>query len=149
MKVKTIHLPSDTFRLTTTGVIEAFYETDTGYLPDYEADNFTAELEKCSTWGWHETNYKLGQRAILVSHTNVSPNAIRSGSDTPEFSLVFDLDGVPGNLNHNIKQIHGWRGTTNNMSVYAYGEREIIKIRKLKNGTIAVTVGADISPNKK
>lgn len=140
MKVKTIHLPSDTFRLTTAGVIEAFYETDTGYLPDYEADNFTAELEKCSTWGWHETNYKLAQRAILVSRTNVSPNAIRSGSDTPEFSLVFDLDGVPGNSNHNIKQIHGWRGTTNNMSVDAYGEREIIKIRKLKNGTIAVTV---------
>lgn len=53
---------------------------------------------------------------------------------------------VAGNTNPDVKRLHGWRGTTNGTSCYAYGLREIIKIRQLKNGQVAVTVGPDLYP---
>lgn len=137
--MKTIRLDSETFRLTSTGSVEAFYATPTGYQPDYEAKNFTAEIDKCDRWEWHETHYAIGAQAVLVSATDVSPNAIRAGTEA-KFSLSFDLDGVPGNSNPNIKCTSGWRGTTNDRSIDAHGIVTIRKIRTLKNGDVAVTV---------
>ncbi len=85
------------------------------------------------------TKYVVGRQAVLVGRTDVSPNAIRSGTKT-EFYLSFDLDGVSGNSNPQIKRTSGWRGTTNDVSCDAYGVVTIRKIRELKNGSIAVTV---------
>ena len=135
---RTIHLGSDKYRQTDSGAVEVFGSTPTGYQPDYEAHNFTAELDKSESWGWHATRYEIGAQAVLVSHTDVSPNALRAGTRA-EFSLSFDLDGVPGNSNRSIKRTTGWRGTTNDTSVDAHGVVKIRRIRRLKNGDIAVT----------
>ncbi len=135
----TIRLNSQEFRLTETGIVEVFQSTPTRYQPDYEARNFTAELDKTESWAWHATRYEIGAQAVLVSHTDVSPNALRAGTHA-EYSLSFDLDGVPGNSDSNIKRTTGWRGTSNDMAVDAHGIVTIRKIRALKNGQIAVTV---------
>ena len=86
---------------------------------------------------------------MLLSHEDVSPNALRKNENIEEFFLRFNChDGIGGNMNNDIKRYHGWRGTTSDVSTTAYGLREIIKIRKLKNGTVAVTVGHDLTVNE-
>lgn len=135
----TIHLNSQKYRLTDAGNVEAFFPTPTGYQPDYDAHNFTAELDKTESWAWHATRYEIGAQAVLVSTTDVSPNALRAGTHA-EYSLSFCLDGVPGNSDRSIKRTTGWRGTTNDTSVDAHGVVTIRKMRRLKNGCIAVTV---------
>lgn len=97
----------------------------------------------------YETKYKIGTEVMLVSITNVSPNAIRGGYNMPKYQVEFTTDGIGGNSNSNIKRYHGWRGTSDDKSVYAHGLRKITAIRKLKNGTVAVTVGKDLLPEEK
>ena len=140
MKTKTVRL-SDNYRFKN-GVVEYFTCIKRGEY-DYENENEISDDE----WGYVATQYKIGAQAMLVSHTDVSPNACRRGT-VDHFSLVFSTDGIGGNSNHNIKRYHGWRGTTNDISCYAHGLREIVKIRTLKNGQIAITVGPDICPNE-
>ncbi len=95
---------------------------------------------------WMKTKYKIGETVMLVSNTNVSPNAIRNGFNTEEYFLAFDCpDGIPGNANKNITRYHGWRGTNNDNSTYAHGLRKITRIRYLKNGQVAITVGRDLT----
>ena len=89
----------------------------------------------------NETNYKIGATAILVSSVDLNNDIIK-------YYLRFCQDGLGGNSNPDIKRYHGWRGTTNDESVYANGLRRIIAIRELKNGKIAVTVGKDLLPNE-
>ncbi len=137
---RTIRLESGMYRLNGFKIVEFFYATPTGYYPNYDAADFQAELDKSETWGWHPTRYQVGAQAVLVSSTDVSTNAIRSGKNVPHFSLSFDLDGVPGNSNPKIKSTIGWRGTTDDLSVDAHGIVTIRKIHVLKNGDIAVTV---------
>lgn len=137
--MKTIRLSSEMYRLTKTDSVEAFYSTDTGYQPDYENPDFTAELEKCRTYAWHSTKYAVGTDAVLVSTTDVSPHALRAGTH-PKYWLSFDLDGVRGNMDSSIKRTIGWRGTSNDRCVDAHGVVTIRKIRTLKNGDVAVTV---------
>jgi len=139
MRTKTIHL-SDNYRLTGDAVVEfaEIYETKP---VDYE-NNLHAEYDV----RFVPTVYKIGARVMLVSHTDVSPNALRSGKTVDAYSLVFGApDGISGNTDRNIKRYHGWRGTTQDVSCYAHGLREIIKIRELKNGRVAVTVGQDLT----
>lgn len=136
---RTIRLAADSYRITDTDAVEHFVCTPTGYRPDYNAPNVSAEFDKCDRWEWRATKYAIGERAVLVSTTDVSPNAIRAGTK-PHYRLSFDLDGVPGNTNPSIKHTSGWRGTTNDRSVDAHGVVTIRKIRALKNGDIAVTV---------
>lgn len=93
---------------------------------------------------WVESVFQIGEEVALCSRTDVSPNAIRSGKDNEFFYIVYTDSGIPGNSNRNIKRHHGWRGTTNGISRYAYGRRKIISMRTLKNGEISVKVGADI-----
>ena len=135
---RTIRLDSEKYRLTDAGSVEAFYPTETGYQVDYSANDFMAELDKSQSWEWHETRYKIGRQTVLVSSTNVSPNAHRDAA--PHYYLSFDLDGVRGNSDRNIKRTTGWRGTTDDVSVDAHGIVTIRKIRRLKNGSIAITV---------
>ena len=36
-------------------------------------------------------------------------------------------EGYPGNSDNTIKRFHGWRGTTNDIAVYAHGVRVCTK----------------------
>ena len=89
---------------------------------------------------YYMTEYKIGAIAVLYSKTNNSPNSIRAGEDIPRYDLYFDEDGIPGNMNPDIKKINGWRGTFNDISTDAHGLCRITKIRQLQNGDISVTV---------
>lgn len=140
MKTKTVRL-NDGHQINNDAV-EFFTRIKTGEY-DYENEVELSEDE----WGYIPTKYKIGARVILISHTDVSPNALRRGT-TDRYSLSFSTDGIGGNSNSDIKRFHGWRGTTNDTSCYAHGLREIVKIRTLKNGHVAVTVGPDICPDK-
>lgn len=140
MTTRTIRLDSNVYRLTPSGV-EALFATPTGYQPDYEAADFSAEMDKTEKWEWHPTRYEIGAQAVLVSNTDVSPNALRSGTRA-EYMLSFDLHGVPGNMDRSIKRVSGWRGTTNDRSIDAHGLVTIKRVRRLKNGCIAVTVAS-------
>lgn len=138
-KQKTIHL-GDNHQLNN-GVVEVFSYVETKTPIDYLDDAPEPEY----VYDWVPTKYKIGTRVMLISRRNVSPNSIRSGNDDPRYSLVFDApDGIMGNSNHNITRYHGWRGTTDDISLTAHGLREIINIRELKNGRVAVTVGPDL-----
>ena len=100
----------------------------------------SANFDDCA---WiKDENFIVGNQALLVSRTNVSPNSIRSGKNIPVFHLRFDCveEGLGGNSNPNIKLHSGWRGTTNDVSVSAHGVVKIVKIRELKNGAVSVTV---------
>jgi hypothetical protein len=107
-------------------------------------------LCQCEAYSWRPSkHYKLGQRAILVGFEDVNPDVLRRGGSPERFELLFDRpDGIGGNMDQNIKRFHGWRGTTNDSCCTAYGLREIVKIRELKNGTVAVTVGPDLVPDQ-
>jgi hypothetical protein len=147
-----IHLSRDNYRVF--GDLVQVWDEDPNWTPskfltefDEFGDGHTyPDPYEFSYYVWRDTKYRVGAVVILCS--NVSPNAIRNGHDNPVFRLVFDCpDGIPGNSNRNIKRFHGWRGTNNDVSNYAYGMRKIIKIRTMKNGDIAVTVGPDIMPD--
>lgn len=67
-------------------------------------------------------NLNTGDQVILLHYTNemTSEDWYRAIPDSGE--------GIPGNLNHEIKRYHGWRGTTNNIRCEALGSRKILKI---------------------
>lgn len=139
MKTKTIKLGTENYRYIN-GVLEilAYKKND-----EESNDDIRMDLE------WFPSKYKIGAEVMLISHTNVSPNAISDGTNIARFSVRFDCpDGIGGNSNPAITRYHGWRGTTDDISLYAYGLRKITKIRELKNGTIAVTVGRDLYPDE-
>ena len=138
---KTIHLSGDTYRLKN-GTVEVFAYLGTKEPIDYSDD--APDIEH--VYDWVKSEYVLGVRVMLVSHTDVSPNALRNGT-VARYDLIFDRpNGIAGNSDRNFYRFHGWRGTTNDVSCYAHGLREIIKIRALKNGIVAVTVGPDLDP---
>lgn len=157
-KQKTVKL-NDNFRLTN-GVVEVFiyrcenvkYDNrDVGGTDDRcdSCKRFSSSDScDCDAWAWVPSKYKVGNIVMLVSHTDVSPDALRRGS-VPRFSLVFDSpDGIGGNTDRNVTRYHGWRGTTCDLSCDAHGLREIKSIRALNNGTVAVTVGSDLRPDE-
>lgn len=88
---------------------------------------------------WTPT-YRVGDEVVLVKVNG------KDGKD--RYSIRIAPDGIGGNMNRSIKRFHGWRGTTNDISVTAMGRREIKKIRTLKNGTVSVTVGPDLDPDE-
>ena len=51
-------------------------------------------------------------------------------------------------MDRSVKRYHGWRGTTNNISVEACGLRRIVKIQHCKNGNAWITVSADLKPDE-
>ena len=81
----------------------------------------------------------VGDEAILVCRTDTI-------NGCEKWSL-FKGDGVPGNMNSNVKRYHGWRGTTGKTSVDAFGMRRIEKVTRTKDGEIKVTVGRDLHPD--
>jgi hypothetical protein len=137
MKRKTIRLDSDIYSLID-GVVKCLVVDGSPNYDEPWMDEYV----------YVPTTFSIGTECVLMSRTNVSPNAIRSGRDIPEFYLSFETAGIPGNMNSNIRRYHGWRGTTNDISHNAHGLRKIISVGQLKNGTVTVTVGDDILPDE-
>lgn len=127
---KTITL-NDNYRLKN-GVVE-YLHNDFDYSADYPYETETCEWRPAC-------KYRVGNRVVLVSMEYIGPN---SPGKTNHY-LVFDENGVPGNMDTTIKRRHGWRGTTNDVSVTAHGLREIIKISTGRSGRVSVTVGKDL-----
>ena len=87
---------------------------------------------------------KVGQVVILISRENV----MSGGKE--EFSIVKDQDGIRGNADSSIKRYHGWRGTTNDVTLYAHGLRKIAKVESVDLGAnygYKITVGKDLYPD--
>ena len=80
------------------------------------------------------SRYQIGAEGVLMSSADVE----RDGS--PSWRLWWDGGGGPGNCNRDIERATGWRGTTNGISVHAYGHARVVAVRKLRSGDIAVTV---------
>jgi len=149
IKTKTVRL-SDDYELIDDGSVARFVCVKRAEF-DYSGDPDDPTVTKISDeeWGYVPTKYEIGAQVMLVSHEDVSPNALRRGDGVESYSLVFGApDGIGGNSNRNIKRYHGWRGTTCDTSCHAHGLREIVNIRTLKNGRVAVTVGPDIKPEE-
>lgn len=64
-------------------------------------------------------------------------------------------DGISGNMNAAIKRFHGWRGTTNGLSVTAHGVHAIVSVKALHPSPelyydapiCEVTIGNDLHPD--
>jgi len=131
----TIRLSGDEYRVNG-DVVEVFTCTKNEY--NHETEHLDVEYD------WRPTKMAVGAEMTLVSRTNVSPNAIRGGYSKPFYYLH---DGpISGNMNTNITRYHGWRGTSNDISIAAHGVRRIIKMRNLNNGDVSVTVSHDMHP---
>ena len=88
---------------------------------------------------WMDEESEIGEERILVKHKDIMTGATR-------YTLREDNGGIGGNLNPEIKRYHGWRGTTNDMSVTAMGLRRIEKIQTFKNGTVRIWLSEDLKP---
>ncbi len=59
---------------------------------------------------------KPGDHVLVYSRLD-----ILGGGESFHISKQFAASGYPGNLDPSVKCFHGWRGTTNNIAVYAHG----------------------------
>lgn len=69
-----------------------------------------------------ENPVSVGDLVILFERSNIN-----SGSSKWD-CIPWGGEGIEGNLNPHIKRYHGWRGTTNNVSIDAYGLRKVKKV---------------------
>lgn len=89
---------------------------------------------------------EVGSPALVISLYNVE-----TGKEN--YYLRFDSravnEGYPGNVNPAIRRFHGWRGTTDNIAVYAHGVYIIRWIQKLPDGGLKIKLGkTDIKKNE-
>lgn len=97
----------------------------------------------------HDFNFKEGEEVILMSK-------IYENAEKPYWyaiKLSECPNGIGGNMNHEIKTFHGWRGTSYGTALYCHGVRKIEKITvKEINGKYGkdkeykIRVGKDIHP---
>jgi hypothetical protein len=102
-------------------------------------------------YAWHDTWMRVGAECVLVSHTDVSVNALRSGMTNRQrtaWTLSRSVLGIPGNSNPAILRLHGWRGTSGDCQVNAHGRRRIVNVHTTKSGRVVVVVGRDIAPDE-
>lgn len=71
------------------------------------------------------------------------------------FLRPYKGEGYPGNLNHNVKIYHGWRGSTNGVNTYVYGVREILEVGEVKRSgfcgeeqEVKITLSKDLYPDR-
>lgn len=55
-----------------------------------------------------------------------------TGEETWHIRKDFAESGYPGNLDGTERCFHGWRGTTNNKRVYAYGVYRVGSVEEIK-----------------
>lgn len=87
----------------------------------------------------------VGEEVMLIEKYNENTN--KSWWDLRR------CDGIGGNIDSNIKKYHGWRGTTNNIGIYAHGLRKVIRASELMQDSDGdyfqkVTVGKDLKPDE-
>ena len=94
-----------------------------------------------------QPDYKVDDLVILYCRENIL-------TGKTSYNIIPDNgQGMGGNLDSAIKRYHGWRGTTNDISVHALGCRKILAISDYeydnKQGDYyrTVTVGRDIKPD--
>lgn len=91
-------------------------------------------------------NLKVGDEVILIKH------------DYEDGGVNYHIiphagEGIPGNMNESIKRYHGWRGTTNGVSIHALGVRKIKSISIFKDkpndlwDTIKIVLSNDLHPD--
>jgi len=91
---------------------------------------------------------QVGDEGCLSIITDVSPNALRDGCDTVSADLLPNEGGIPGNSNSDIERLHGWRGTTNDSQVMAWGWRRVLDVQPLKRGRgWMFRLSADLKPD--
>lgn len=98
---------------------------------------------------------KIGETYFVYSTKNVGPNCLRAGNSVE--GLAWDNDrelienGMGGNMDSSIKKFHGWRGTTSDNCVCAYGVRKCIgatMISYKKTCHFIVEFGPDLVADK-
>ena len=68
------------------------------------------------------------------------------GNDDYRCGLFADKEGFPGNSDHSMKSLHGWRGTTNDRACYVEGWRRVENIEPRKRGVgFVVILSKDLS----
>ena len=85
-------------------------------------------------------NVRVGDEGCLV---------IKGGNEQYHKGFLFnDRAGYPGNSNPKVWRLHGWRGTTNDVCVYAYGWRRVETIKRYKRGCrYSVILSPDLMPD--
>lgn len=101
---------------------------------------------------WHYTDgahigsgpeVKVGDEVVLIERYDIN-------NQTTQWQIRIAPDGIGGNMNDSIKRYHGWRGTTNNISITAHGLRRVIKVTDKEDDYEVyqkVTVGPDLHPD--
>ena len=84
---------------------------------------------------------RIGSRVVPVSHEWVGP---RRGHGYKSLLIGFCDGPVGGNMDASVTRYHGWRGTTDDWSVYAHGLREVLSVRRTANGAV-IKLGPDQS----
>jgi hypothetical protein len=92
---------------------------------------------------------EIGKIYLLYKRTFVGPNSNHRReqlrwTDDPEMVN----SGFPGNSDHKVRRFHGWRGTTNDVSIEALGVRKFLgwTVRDFKKSTrYHLRFGADQS----
>lgn len=94
-------------------------ERGTEYLDDFTVDDAVERFQEALTAG--------------RTHTLISRERVMAPTGLIDVALA-DVEGVPGNANPSILATEGWRGTTDDVAVYAHGLVRITDVRRLKNG---------------
>jgi hypothetical protein len=103
------------------------------------------------SYAWLRAYYQIGAEFVLVSHTDVGINALRSGLTDRQrttWYLSRSVDGIPGNSNPEICRLHGWRGTYGDTQTDAHGRRRIVSAHTDRHGWAVVVVGRDLCPDE-
>ena len=83
-----------------------------------------------------EDRFAVGDKVLVLLKEDFN-----SGEEWYTLSVGLAETGYPGNIDHNEFRFHGWRGTTNNISVTACGVYEIKKVQELEDYRVKVTIG--------
>lgn len=89
--------------------------------------------------------FEVGEEVVLVERYSES-----TGRST--WVIRRAPQGIGGNLDPQAKRFHGWRGTTDGISITAHGLRRVIKVSQhgepCEYGSYQrVTVGPDLRPD--
>lgn len=83
----------------------------------------------------HVEDIRVGDSVLVYTRENVL-----TGSETYYISKELAETGYPGNTDSSVRRFHGWRGTTNDISVYAHGVYIVDDVQKSGDG-IKIRIG--------
>lgn len=108
------------------------------YRDDHEAYDaaYSAETHLLPT---------VGSKYMVWTIDYVGPNSHLSKGPTIGW-CTDNGEGIAGNSDPRSRRYHGWRGTTDDFSVYAYGLRECIKVAVTgdRSKKVRIVFGSDL-----